>query len=149
MSRQPPRKKLRLIERAIELRAQGYLCTEVATRLGVHVKTIQYWRRTNADFWGLRLAAARAEHHDEIADEAWSTLRRQMRSGDAKQIQESMRLLVTLVTRRRPDAAQLVPSVPEHVQIADHLRSLNDDDLRTYVQSHLEALTGGGGDCNR
>jgi hypothetical protein len=141
MSRRPPANILRLVERAIDLRAAGNAWPTVAAALARKVETVRGWSYEYTEFWTARLAAVHAELDGEAVGEARHKIRQQMRSQDAKEQGEAIRLLVLLVSRRRPgEHVEPVPSPPEYRQIADHLRGLSDDQLRTYVQTQFDRL---------
>src|SRR5947209_3977134 len=137
MSRQPPKKSLRMLERAIQLRAQGVTWAEVGKRLGKDPSYCRSWPSRYREFWATRLADARAEHHDEITDETWATLRRQMRAEDPKPVQEATRMLVTLGSRRRPAAAAAIDVNLLAAPPPDPVEGLSDAEFRDYLLALL------------
>jgi hypothetical protein len=148
MTRQPPKRMLRAVLRAAELRAQGFAWAEVARFVKAKLDTVRRWPEQFPEFWAENLATARAELDEEIAAEAKSLLRRRLRAKDDDgAVREALKLVVQLITRSRPDDRPKADPIPEFRQIADHLEGLSDAELRRYLLAHLDGDEEG--DSNR
>jgi hypothetical protein len=145
MSRQPPEGIVRTVERATELRAQGFTWNEVARFIDADPDAVRQWPAEFPEFWADRLAAARADLDGELIDYAKATLRRRIRSGEEKVIAEALKLIVLLITRRRPDDESAAEPVPEYRQLLDHFRGLRHDQVCDYLATQLGRLRGSRG----
>jgi hypothetical protein len=147
MSNQPPTVKLRtLVERAIDLRARGYTWDQVAKRLQQKIEDIRDWPNQFPEFWARRLAIAHRELDGETIGEARAILRHHLRTDNVMEARDIARVLFDHARGSQTPPAETEPAPPNHEQIADHLEGLSHDELRTYIDTQLDRLTGDGAD---
>lgn len=138
MSNKLPVGNLRLVERAIALRATGHTWEQVARLLHRKADTVRRWPREYPDFWFRRLTAAHQDLDRETIGEARALLRYHMRTEDRKEGRACARILLDHARRSLPSAtdepAESAPKSEFH-QIADYLEGLSDDDRRTILEA--------------
>lgn len=140
MSNPPTTDELRDVERAIDLRAQGHTWDQVATRLRLPTDQVRQWPHRYADLWASRMAVVQRDLDQETIGQARAVLRHHLWSENLKGVFEAARILLDHARRSLGPVAEVPPSVPEHVQIADHLEGLSHDQLHAYLDSQLARL---------
>jgi hypothetical protein len=146
MSNHPSGDELRDVERAVDLRAQGFTWDQVAKRLGRALEDIRQWPHRYPEFWARRLAVAHRDLDCETIGQARAVLRHHLQTDDPKEARDIARVLLDHARRSQMPPAEIQPAPPEHEQIADHLEGLSHDELRTYVDTQLARLAGPGPD---
>ena len=141
--------ELRDVERAIDLRAQGYTWDQVATRLGLEIDQVRQWPHRYADLWATRMAVVQRDLDQETIGQARAVLRHHLWSENLKGVFEAARILLDHARRSLGPVTEATLPTPEHVQIADHLEGLSHDQLHAYFESQLARLAEEGvGPCD-
>ncbi|MFO0810353.1 MAG: hypothetical protein U0746_17150 [Gemmataceae bacterium] len=112
---------------AAELRVNGASWSAVAEQLGCRVGTARRWPRLYPDLWADAMRDAHRERRTEFEAEALTSLRKLLRSADAKYCHAAARDLL-VHHRGRPRAARRVAN-PSAGLPDEQLRALADDFL--------------------
>jgi len=127
----PPKRLIRQVHRAAELRVSGLSWAQVAQKMRRKIRTIQNWPSLYPEYWKQVVEAARKALADESADEAVSVLRTHLRGTEEKVSQVAAKELIHN-KRSLDDAANAVIPSALH-QFVDHLEGLSDVEFATLM----------------
>lgn len=127
----PPKKLLRHVERAAELRVSGLSWQQVAQKMRRKVNTVRQWTSRYPEHWKQLIERARQVLADEGADEAVSVLRTQLRGQEDKVSQVAAR---ELINNKRSLDVSSPPPVPSVLhRFVDYLEGLSDEQFASLL----------------
>jgi phytoene dehydrogenase-like protein len=132
----PPRKLMRAIAKAAELRTFGLNWEQIGDKLHRSADTVRKWPSVYRDYWQQLVNGSRSERDDEAGDEALAVLRSLLRSENDKIRLNSAKLLLKLREETKTNAAATAKA-SEWDAFMEHLEGLSDDDLRTFFSDNL------------
>lgn len=135
MSTRPP--SARLIRTAAELKALGNCWEKIAADVGRPLKVVKTWPQRYPARWGPAFDAAVRQTLADATAEAVVTLRKQLRSEDAKTVREAGLKLVQVLaaldkaTRPAKGDTQRTPPPGYADRLLAHIRGMTDEEVET------------------